>query len=173
MNKPNISVFKNVSFSDLVHTLTMPTKASYWQHFTREGNKATCLIEGCKKPLVSLGKDPIPGEKPKRTGNCYYFHYQFNFAIWFSCLYSQIVSSLTITFNKMAYSGTFPITQHLRTHHPEAWAAYEEEKAQRLAAIKASKNEEVAKNEMDVSVRMFDIRTNGGRQAFLSQVIFI
>ena len=73
----------------------------------------------------------------------------------------------------MAYSGTFPITQHLQTHHPESWAAYEEEKAQKVAATKASKKEEAAKNEMDVSVWMFDIRTNGGRQAFLSQVIFI
>ena len=46
----------------------MAPKASYWIHFNREGNKAHCLIGGCKTPTVSLGKEPAPGQKPKRTG---------------------------------------------------------------------------------------------------------
>ena len=60
------------------------------------------------------------------------------------------------------------ITQHLQKHHPEAWAAYEEEKSKKEATIKARKQEEANKNEMDVSVQVFDIRTNGGRQSFLT-----
>ena len=83
------------------------------------------------------------------------------------------MSPITVTINKMVHSGTFPITQHLRTHHPEAWAAYEEEKAQKEAASKATKEEESKKNEMDTSVRMFDIHNQGGRQAFLSHVRYM
>ena len=60
------------------------------------------------------------------------------------------------------------ITQHLRKHHPEALAAYEEEKSKKEATIKARKQEEANKNEMDVSVQVFDIQTNGGRQSFLT-----
>ena len=34
---------------------TMPLKADYWKNFRVEGVTATCLIEGCYKPLISLG----------------------------------------------------------------------------------------------------------------------
>ena len=47
----------------------MPPKASYWKHFDRLGNKAHCLLGGCKTPIVSLGKEPRVGEKKQQTGN--------------------------------------------------------------------------------------------------------
>ena len=47
----------------------MPPKASYWKYFTREGNKAHCILGGCKTPIVSVGKEPVDGQKYPRTGN--------------------------------------------------------------------------------------------------------
>ena len=52
-----------------------------------------------------------------------------------------------------------------------AWASYEQEKVEKDNATKAKKEEKEQRNEMEQSVRMFDIRTSGGRQSFLNLVI--
>ena len=36
-------------------------RTSYWSHFTIKGQKATCLLVGCKTPLVFMGKDEAWG----------------------------------------------------------------------------------------------------------------
>ena len=44
-------------------------RASYWSHFSMTGKKATCLLGGCKTPLVSLGKDQAQGGKAGGRAN--------------------------------------------------------------------------------------------------------
>lgn len=45
----------------------MPPKADYWKHFRVEGVTATCLKEGCPRPVISLGSAPKPGAKKRIT----------------------------------------------------------------------------------------------------------
>ena len=48
-----------------VTALAMPPKADYWKYFNVVGVVAYCLIAECKKPNVSLGALPKPGEKKR------------------------------------------------------------------------------------------------------------
>ena len=45
----------------------MAPRAAYWNYFQKNGNKAHCKLGGCNNPIVSLGKEDVPGEKKKKS----------------------------------------------------------------------------------------------------------
>ena len=46
----------------------MPPKVAYWLHFSIDSVTATCLVGGCRIPLVSLGSKHDTKDKSKRLG---------------------------------------------------------------------------------------------------------
>ena len=72
----------------------------------------------------------------------------------------------------MSISALHGVTGHLKRCHPESWAAYGHEKMVADVASKMAKKEKHENGELEAAtdIRLFNIRTNGGRLPFLRQV---
>ena len=60
---------------------------------------------------------------------------------------------------------------HLKRNHPAQWSSYEEKKNKKNKETASTKKEEKESCDMEnAEIRLFDIRSHGGRQPFLNKV---
>ena len=81
------------------------------------------------------------------------------------------LNKICVGYKSCFFPGTYSITRHLQRHHPEQWAAYQAELADTAVVRGAKIKEEQERDESGTgTVRLYDVSTSGGRQAFLNQV---